>query len=237
MKVYPPNYTQIPNALLDLMPKMTESELRVTLAIARKTFGWGKRADRISLSQLEKLTGMRRQGVQNGLTAALERNPPLILREQHGQAFVYRMNVVEPDETSPLSGLVHERDQSTKETRTSPLSGPELVHLVDTQNKVKTTTKNDDVVAALIDLKVTRNQAIGLKKSNPDLTVEHVNAWAAYLEKSDKGIGFLIWSLKEGELTPPADRKNGKPARTYDQLPGESNADYSARIGAYMRGG
>ena len=51
-----PNYTQIPNAIFELMADksagLTEKELKVLLAIARKTFGWHKKRDNISLTQL-----------------------------------------------------------------------------------------------------------------------------------------------------------------------------------------
>ena len=53
-----PNYTQIPDVFFDeVMCELTEAELRVALYIMRRTFGFKKRADTISLSQF--LTGIR----------------------------------------------------------------------------------------------------------------------------------------------------------------------------------
>ena len=61
-----PNTTQIPNNLFDgEMQKMKDTELRITLVVARKTLGWiedektgmRKKEDWISHSQLKKLTG------------------------------------------------------------------------------------------------------------------------------------------------------------------------------------
>lgn len=60
MRVSEPTYTQTPNDLFDhWLPHLGEIELKVLLVILRKTFGWHKKdlRDRISLSQLEKLTG------------------------------------------------------------------------------------------------------------------------------------------------------------------------------------
>lgn len=69
-----PNYTQTPNTLFDLQIKeMGEAELKVTLAVIRKTFGWHKEKDKISLSQLIEITGLSRQGVINGVTTAISR--------------------------------------------------------------------------------------------------------------------------------------------------------------------
>lgn len=48
-----PNYTQIPDDFFDvLMPKLSEAELRVLLYVMRRTFGFKKRHDAISISQM-----------------------------------------------------------------------------------------------------------------------------------------------------------------------------------------
>jgi hypothetical protein len=48
-----PNYTQVPDELFDvLMPQLSEAELRVLLYIVRRTFGFKKSSDDISLRQL-----------------------------------------------------------------------------------------------------------------------------------------------------------------------------------------
>jgi hypothetical protein len=48
-----PRYTPIPDQLIDeLMPQLTMAELRIALYITRRTFGFKKEADNISLDQL-----------------------------------------------------------------------------------------------------------------------------------------------------------------------------------------
>lgn len=64
MKITPPNYTQTPNDLFDhWLPLLGEGELKVLLVIMRKTFGWHKTHDAISVSQLAKYTGMLEETV------------------------------------------------------------------------------------------------------------------------------------------------------------------------------
>jgi len=64
MRIPPPNYTQTPNDLFDhWIPHLKESELKVLLVIIRKTFGWHKERDRISISQLERFTGLSEKSV------------------------------------------------------------------------------------------------------------------------------------------------------------------------------
>lgn len=149
-----PNYTQIPNAIFDLMADkdahLTEAELRVILAIARKTFGWHKKRDKISLSQLVKATAMTRTSVQSGLDAAMargivRRTPDM--NDKRG-GFYYELIVDEPtDATSTKNGLVQNLDQSNEYTRTSPKFRPELVQNLDPQKKEKEkkeTSSTDD---------------------------------------------------------------------------------------------
>lgn len=62
-----PNYTQIPNVVLEAMPYLPEAALKCMLVISRKTFGFHKNDDRISLTQFSELTGLSRPAVTNGL--------------------------------------------------------------------------------------------------------------------------------------------------------------------------
>jgi phage replication O-like protein O len=86
-----PNHTQTPNSFFDESLKQIKSlcELKVVLTVIRKTFGWQKRQERISLSQLEAVTGLTRQGVQKGVKLAIEHG--FIERRAVGQGFVYSL--------------------------------------------------------------------------------------------------------------------------------------------------
>ncbi|OEU65671.1 MAG: hypothetical protein BA863_12495 [Desulfovibrio sp. S3730MH75] len=67
-----PLFTQVPNVLLDnQIQEMSKAELKIVLATCRKTFGWQKGRDRISYSQFEKLTGLSRASVQEGIKQAV----------------------------------------------------------------------------------------------------------------------------------------------------------------------
>lgn len=63
-----PNSAQIPNILFDYwMDKLNGSEFKVLMAIARKTYGFGKKMDHISVKQLEQMTGLARRGITESL--------------------------------------------------------------------------------------------------------------------------------------------------------------------------
>src|SRR4030067_1145802 len=76
MAIDKPNYTQVPNVILGdiergnivspgLMSTLEGSELKVLLSICRLTFGYHQDVRRASLTMLEKMTGLSRQGVIN----------------------------------------------------------------------------------------------------------------------------------------------------------------------------
>lgn len=95
--VAPPGYTQIPNVLLDeVLPVASAAEWKVTCAIARQTFGWGLEERLLSNADLQALTGLSRQGVINGVTAARERG--FVGRRDVGRnKFLYGIHVKKVD--------------------------------------------------------------------------------------------------------------------------------------------
>jgi phage replication O-like protein O len=88
------SFTRVPNFFLDeVLPSINNlAELKVTLAIIRKTTGWHQSTKTITLSELQTLTGLSRQSAIDGLNRALEnglidRSP---IRKKNGRdSFVY----------------------------------------------------------------------------------------------------------------------------------------------------
>ena len=79
-----PNYTQFPNIIIDdMMWQLTGAQVKIILAIARKTFGWHKQTDRISNSQLTGLTGLSEAGLIKAMKGLLKMQ--LIIKEQTGK--------------------------------------------------------------------------------------------------------------------------------------------------------
>lgn len=70
-----PNHTQTPNDLFDVLLAEIDSlaELKITLAVIRKTLGYHKKKDPISFTQLQKVTGLKSQAVQSGIEKAIAR--------------------------------------------------------------------------------------------------------------------------------------------------------------------
>ena len=61
------NYTQISNEFIDMLSNFSGASVKIFLAISRKTIGWHKISDRISYSQLEKMS------IESAITDKLEK--------------------------------------------------------------------------------------------------------------------------------------------------------------------
>jgi hypothetical protein len=125
--VPPPNYTQTPNPLFDEhLPHMGLAEMKVVFMVCRKTFGFHKREDELSLSQLQELTGLSRQGVIDGGQAGIDRG--ILKRRKSGRSYAYSL-IVKPVDQS-------KKEESNRLTKDSQASRPKIVKPVDTQKKL-----------------------------------------------------------------------------------------------------
>lgn len=184
VKIPLPNFTQAPNTFFDDIAKtLKEGELRVLLVIMRQTFGWHKAWDRISLSQLERKTGMCRDAVNNALKSLIKLG--LIDKKKTGingiEKCWYSLVVEEHKNEDEMPGDGEEPiensnnfDQSSKTTPTSRLKRPtketptkELKEI----NKEKSIRPHSvRPIAAPITLDAERQEFVGL-------TQEDVKRW------------------------------------------------------------
>lgn len=109
-----PNSTQVPDVILDhWMAELSGSEFKVLLYVARRTYGFGKDSDRISLSQLasgirrrdgtalDRGTGLSRTAVKDACAALIDRG--LLVRVanmspdgREAAESTYRLNLYAP---------------------------------------------------------------------------------------------------------------------------------------------
>jgi len=103
-------FTTIPNIYLDeCMPELSNPELRVLLAILRRTVGWQKESDEISIEQLQRMTGLARNSVRVGLRGLLKRGLIVQQRSSIGSKAASYMCVIPSSRGSkidPLKGQV-----------------------------------------------------------------------------------------------------------------------------------
>ena len=141
-KIEAPNYTQIPNIYFDeIMQILNQTENIVFLVIMRKTFGWHKKRDAISYSQIMSLSGIKSRSTISAALKGLQEKG-LIETLKTGQLISY---------TVSINGLVQNIDQSKNCTGTSPNSV--LVEPKTSPNSVHTKEKNLNKVKKNIGIK------------------------------------------------------------------------------------
>lgn len=99
---YIPNSFQIANAVVDdFLCRMSGNAWKCYAVIVRKTTGWQKEIDYISVSQFKNLTGIKTDvTVADALKELVELNLIASVK-RHGQVTGYRINMPEP---SPENG-------------------------------------------------------------------------------------------------------------------------------------
>ena len=107
-----PNYTQIPNILFDYwMNVLTPAEFKVLMCIARKTFGWHKSKDKISLKQIELSTGLSKKGITQNLQALEAHGLITKVKSKTSDGDdapnQYEINVIDGEEENSVGGVVN----------------------------------------------------------------------------------------------------------------------------------
>ncbi|WP_244939684.1 replication protein [Acinetobacter guerrae] len=89
MSKFIPNSFQVPNAFVDeVLDKISDSACKIYLVICRKTRGWNKEMDSISLTQFEEITGKSRPTIVKCLKELIKVG--LVIEEEstiHGNTF------------------------------------------------------------------------------------------------------------------------------------------------------
>jgi phage replication O-like protein O len=142
-----PKFTQVPNALMELIPYLPNAECRVMLVIARKTHGFHKECDVISYSQFKDATGMSRQGVIDGIEAAMKRG--ILKREESGFNNGYCYEVQADEVVKQLDHFKQSSNLTSQATRPQVVKqlDHQVVKQLDPQNK-EINKRNKDHVAA-----------------------------------------------------------------------------------------
>lgn len=162
MSKFIPNAFQIPNSVIDeLLAKLTCAELKCYLFVVRKTKGWNKESDSISISQFMEVTGLSNRSIITACESLVEMG---LLERSGGERKlnIYSVKAFEMSQTGEKSSSDEpgEKTSPTGEnfSPTGEKSSSDLVKKVHTQNNNKNTIQN--------------NNKKNTKKSESDLLAE-----------------------------------------------------------------
>ena len=136
-----PSYFPCPNEIVDYwLSRLTSVELRVFLFINRKTLGWHKTRDRISISQLEEATGSSRTHITEA-TESLQKKG-LITKEVIGP---------EGNQQTFYTLLFEDSNNSDQCPEVTPPQCPEVTPPSDLGSPTKDTlTKENKIVCGAV---------------------------------------------------------------------------------------
>ena len=155
MSKFIPNAFQIPNSVIDeLLAKLTCAELKCYLFVVRKTKGWNKESDSISVSQFMEVTGLSNRSIITACESLVEMG---LLERSGGERKLntYSVKAFDFSESGEKSSSV-KSGENFSESGEKSLS--DLVKKVHTQNNNKNTIQN--------------NNKKNTKKSESDLLAE-----------------------------------------------------------------
>ena len=88
-----PNHTQVANSFIEKMYKYKGSSVKVFLAICRKTIGWHKLTDKVSYSQLSKMTGITSHNTLKSSIKPLVEDGWITQRGNEKTGYIYDLNI------------------------------------------------------------------------------------------------------------------------------------------------
>ena len=97
-------HVDLANEIVEALAKIRISgeEMQCFWVILRKTYGWHKKQDRISLSQFSQLTGLKRQNVLRAINKLSSKKIIGVIKNDVSQINIYNINK-DFDEWQPLS--------------------------------------------------------------------------------------------------------------------------------------
>lgn len=118
-------FTQVPNDILDSMSDLKPAAFKLAMALCRLTYGYHRESVQASLTDLQELTGLSRQGVIN----ASSEIGHLFSSLKEGQTTVWVVNTVDQEGSTdltddPPTSQQSRPDRSTELTSSSQQSVP-----------------------------------------------------------------------------------------------------------------
>ncbi|MCW8960172.1 MAG: replication protein [Ignavibacteriaceae bacterium] len=184
-----PNSFQLPNAFVDhLMMQLSGNATKCYLLVVRKTVGWGKESDRISISQFQKHTGVNDKKTIHKVVKELEEFGLILSKKERGLITEFSLNF------EPL-------DQYQKTTPVPKNTS--------TKKRVKSSTKKRYSTKDTIQnpIKEKRNKKESLDLSEIDFPKNlHIPTWQSWMDykqqikkpyKTERGIKTAMNQLAE----------------------------------------
>jgi phage replication O-like protein O len=251
-----PTTTQVPDEVFDvLMPQLSGAEIKVLLYICRRTLGFKKAADTISLNQiaqgittkdgrvLDRGTGLSKRHVQRALKRLEAQNIITVhrLRDETGLNEVNTYSLHFQRKSDFQSGV--ETGRPTGVETAGPYGRDTMSQKVETPvstttNRNKQQTDDDDVCVALEHFGITKKQALRLAKEYPQEYILKKLELVQWLVDTNSPLvaknpaGFAIRAIEEDYKQPPYYKSKKPLAQEKEPTQHKEQAESQARFDA-----
>lgn len=156
MKIKPFNdaggFTTFRNSILDhIMPLCTPNEWKIICVTLRKTVGWNKSEDWISLTQYQRLTGIKsRPTVHKAVHGCLTKK--LIIRSVYKDSFKYALNKKYSLEIEPAKKPTGLEIEPLTDLENKPVDSLEIEHTK--ENNTNTNNTKNNLLSFLKDMNI-----------------------------------------------------------------------------------
>ena len=142
MSKYIANAFQIPNAVVDdLMSRLSPNAFKCYVLIVRKTTGWGKSSDKISISQFQAIAGIKKRDTVISALAELEKLNLILPVKKAGLVNEFRLNKLPEITPKPVPKMV---TATSPENGDSPKNGTSPYNRTRVVPKMVTTTSPEN---------------------------------------------------------------------------------------------
>jgi len=194
-----PNFTQTPNIIFDEHMKiLSGAEYKIIMAICRKTFGWQKRKDKISISQISEMTGLGSTEIKNSIKK-LEILDLIQCKKAAGIITEFELNVETQTESVQVNNNEPRQKVSTPQTESVQVKSQTQTLSVHTKERIKKTIKRNRRI-----LPESINEVMEYAKSNNITSVDIEYFWkyfttSGWIDSNGKEVHnwklkFLTWS-------------------------------------------
>lgn len=215
-----PNHTQTPNKFFDMMPDMSEAELRVTLVMIRHTLGYHKNTFKMGMKKLGDASGLTRQGAMTGAEAAekrgiFKRSNPDSKKEAEWELVLLPVNVddmstsltpsVNVDDTQCNLGLPQSRVKENYKENNKEKKGSDIFGFMAMSEDLKNKQSMDEIEKIAVSLEAglrfnfprgTKDQAVYRRILKSGKPIERFIEW---VKSDEKRLSYAFLYAKDTE--------------------------------------
>lgn len=202
-------HVDIANEIIEALARTNLSayEWRILCAVWRKTYGWHKKADMISITQFQKMTGLKRQHVSRTISELLKRNIVTRIGDSRISTYGFQKDYTKWKNVTKRgdhagTARVSERVGQKTVTRIGDDLSPNGVTTKETNKRKKYVDTDSALKLAHLLLKE-------IQKSKPDLKMPNLQMWARDLDLMIRRDGRSPERIERAIRWVTADRGNG----------------------------